>query len=42
MNLDLLKARAEIVRGIRRFFDERDFLEVETSVRIAAPAQNAT
>ena len=38
MNLDLLKARAEIVRGIRRFFDERDFLEVETSVRIAAPA----
>ena len=38
MNLDLLKARAEIVRCIRRFFDERDFLEVETSVRIAAPA----
>lgn len=38
MNLDLLKARTEIVRGIRRFFDERDFLEVETSVRIAAPA----
>ena len=38
MNLELLKARADIVRGIRRFFDERGFLEVETAVRIAAPA----
>lgn len=38
MNPELLKRRADIVRGIRRFFDERDFLEVETPVRIAAPA----
>ena len=30
--------RAEIVRRIRRFFDSRGFVEVETPVRIAAPA----
>jgi len=35
---EVLKARAEIVRGIRRFFDERGFIEVETAVRIPAPA----
>ena len=34
----ILERRAEIVRGIRRFFDERGFVEVETAVRIAAPA----
>ena len=33
-----LEARAAIVRGIRTFFDARGFVEVETSVRIAAPA----
>ena len=38
MLVDNLRKRAEIVRGIRRFFDERGFVEVETPVRIAAPA----
>lgn len=33
-----LKARAEIVRKIRSFFDSRGFTEVSTPVRIAAPA----
>ena len=33
-----LVRRAEIIRGIRRFFDERGFVEVETAVRIPAPA----
>ncbi|MBP5286108.1 MAG: EF-P lysine aminoacylase GenX, partial [Kiritimatiellae bacterium] len=33
-----LVLRAEIVRRIRRFFDSRGFVEVETPVRIAAPA----
>ena len=36
--MDILVRRAAIVRGIRRFFDERGFVEVETAVRIAAPA----
>ena len=38
MNLDLLVRRAAIVKDIRRFFDDAGFLEVETPVRIAAPA----
>lgn len=38
MNLDLLRERAKIVQAIRRFFDEREFVEVETAVRIPAPA----
>ena len=38
LQVESVKRRADIVRGIRRFFDERDFLEVETPVRIAAPA----
>jgi len=38
MNLDILRERAQIVSAIRRFFDERDFVEVETAVRIPAPA----
>ena len=33
-----MRRRAEIVKGIRAFFDARGFLEVETPVRIAAPA----
>ena len=33
-----LVRRAEIVRRIRRFFDSRGFVEVETPVRIGAPA----
>ena len=37
-DLGILAARAEIVRKIRAFFDGQGFLEVETPVRIAAPA----
>ena len=36
--LRLLEERAKIVSAIRRFFDGRGFVEVETAVRIAAPA----
>ena len=36
--LRLLEERAKIVSGIRRFFDEQGFVEVETAVRIPAPA----
>ena len=35
---DILEKRAAIVRGIRRFFDNQGFIEVETAVRIDAPA----
>jgi lysyl-tRNA synthetase class 2 len=38
MRFENLRARAQIISAIRRFFDDRDFLEVSTSVRIAAPA----
>ena len=38
MNLDILVERAKIVSAIRRFFDDRGFIEVETAVRIPAPA----
>ena len=38
VNLDALKARAGIVRRMREFFDARGFVEVDTPVRIAAPA----
>ena len=37
-NIELLKTRARIVKTIREFFDERGFTEVETAVRIPAPA----
>ena len=33
-----LEARQRMVRSIRRFFEEREFLEVETPLRIPAPA----
>lgn len=33
-----LVARARVLRAVRQFFDERDFLEVETPVRIPSPA----
>ena len=36
--LRLLEERAKIVSAIRRFFDEQGFVEVETAVRIPAPA----
>ena len=38
MNLDILRERARIVSAIRRFFDGQGFVEVETAVRIPAPA----
>lgn len=38
MNIDAIKARSRIIGAIRRFFDERGFIEVDTDVRIAAPA----
>ena len=38
LNPDALVRRAQIVRGIRAFFDAQGFVEVETPVRIAAPA----
>ena len=37
-NVELLIERARIVRAIRAFFDARGFIEVETAVRIPAPA----
>lgn len=37
-DMELLVERARIVRTIRAFFDERGFVEVETAVRIPAPA----
>lgn len=40
-DVDLLVRRADIVRGMRAFFDARGFVEVETSVRIDAPAPEA-
>jgi lysyl-tRNA synthetase class 2 len=36
--VELLRRRAEIVRGMRAFFDGEGFVEVETPVRIDAPA----
>lgn len=35
---EALRLRARMIRAIRRFFQENDFLEVETPVRIPAPA----
>lgn len=35
---EILKKRAGIVRAVRAFFDSRGFTEVETAVRIPAPA----
>ena len=38
MNLDVIRQRSRIVSAIRAFFDDSGFVEVETPVRIAAPA----
>ena len=38
MNLAALEIRARVLRQLRAFFDAREFVEVETPVRIAAPA----
>ena len=38
MDVEILKERAKIVGAIRRFFDDQGFVEVETAVRIPAPA----
>lgn len=38
MKSDFLAIRARVVREIRAFFDERGFIEVDTPVRIPAPA----
>lgn len=38
---DALKLRARMIQAIRRFFLERDFLEIETPCRIPAPAPEA-
>ena len=36
-----LQLRAQIIQAIRSFFVDRDYLEVETPIRIAAPAPEA-
>ena len=38
MNIAALEIRARVLRQLRAFFDARGFIEVETPVRIAAPA----
>ena len=38
VTIERLKARAKIVAALRAFFDGQGFVEVETPVRIAAPA----
>lgn len=38
MKLEAIELRAQAIKEIRRFFDEMGFLEVETPVRIKAPA----
>ncbi len=39
MQLPMLQRRSDVLRVIRAFFDARGFIEVETPVRIPAPAQ---
>ena len=35
---EVLELRAEVVRGIRRFFEGRGYLEVDTPIRVKTPA----
>lgn len=39
MNIDYIRFRSEIVRAIRRFFDSRGFLEVQTPRLVGLPGQ---
>lgn len=39
MTVDQARRRSEVIRTVRKFFDDQDFIEVETPARIAAPAQ---
>ena len=41
LDFTLLKARATCLQRIRTFFDQRDFCEVETPIRIPTPANEA-
>ena len=36
-----LTIRARVIQAIRKFFIERDYLEIETPIRIPAPAPEA-
>jgi elongation factor P--(R)-beta-lysine ligase len=36
--LDALARRAAVLRGVRRFFDRRDFTEVDVPIRVRGPA----
>lgn len=38
MNVDILKSRFSIIKRLRRFFDGEGFVEVDSPVRISAPA----
>jgi lysyl-tRNA synthetase class 2 len=38
LNIDALRFRSIAIRDIRAFFDEREFVEVDTPVRLKAPA----
>lgn len=38
MTPEMVELRCAVLRAVRRFFEERGFLEVDTPVRIAAPA----
>ena len=41
ISFEFLKRRAEVLRTVRVFFDGNGFTEVETPVRIPAPANEA-
>ena len=38
MNIELIKERSRAISAIRRFFDDLGFIEVDTAVRLVAPA----